>query len=51
MKSNIWDVIECIQSLDDIISFKTTELLNTKVNMGISLKKTPDERLSWINFN
>jgi len=51
MKSNIWDVIEYIQNLDDKISFKTTELLNTKANMEHFLKMTPDERLSWINFN
>lgn len=51
MKSNIWDVIEYIQSLDVRISFKTTELLNTKANMEYFLKKTMDERLSLINFN
>jgi hypothetical protein len=46
----IWDVIKDIPNLNDIMRFKTAELLNTKEKKDFFLKMSPEERSSWIKF-
>jgi hypothetical protein len=46
----IWDVIKDIPNLNDIMRFKTAELLNTKEKKDFFLKMSPEERCSWIKF-
>ncbi|WJX82328.1 hypothetical protein P8452_65104 [Trifolium repens] len=46
----IWDVIKDIPNLNDIMRFKTVELLNTKAKKDFFLKMSLEERSSWIKF-
>ncbi|WJX85324.1 hypothetical protein P8452_67795 [Trifolium repens] len=46
----IWDIIKDIPNLNDIMRFKTAELLNTKEKKDFFLKMSPEERSSWIKF-
>jgi hypothetical protein len=50
LRGIIWDVIKDIPNLNDIMHFKTAELLNTKEKKDFFLKMSPEERSSWIKF-